>query len=166
MSFPRRSCSGAVRSEARPSLDKGRGRTRTWGQFMKAHRDLLCGCDFFTVEALGLTGTVRYMVFFAIVVKTARRRPLESPPFPRTKARGGHCERPPGAATCRSRSPSCRIFGTHRRRPGGTGGYSSSTTIGKRRLPQVPGLASKTPAHTVPHLAQAPPSLSPQATTS
>jgi transposase len=47
-----------------------REKTRTWGQFMKAHWDSLCGCDFFTVEALGLTGTVRYMVFFAIVVKT------------------------------------------------------------------------------------------------
>jgi transposase len=47
-----------------------REKTRTWGQFMKAHWDSLCGCDFFTVEALGLTGTVRYMVFFVIVVKT------------------------------------------------------------------------------------------------
>jgi len=37
---------------------------------MKAHWDSLCGCDFFTVEALGLTGTIRYMVFFVIVVKT------------------------------------------------------------------------------------------------
>ena len=37
---------------------------------MKTHWDSLCGCDFFGVEALGLTGTVRYMVFFAIVVKT------------------------------------------------------------------------------------------------
>jgi hypothetical protein len=30
----------------------------------------LCGCDFFTVEVLGLTGTIRYMVLFVIVVKT------------------------------------------------------------------------------------------------
>jgi putative transposase len=37
---------------------------------MKAHWDSLCGCDFFTIESLGLTGTVRYMVFFAIVVQT------------------------------------------------------------------------------------------------
>ena len=37
---------------------------------MKAHWDSLCGCDFFAVEALGLTGTVRYMVFFVIVLKT------------------------------------------------------------------------------------------------
>jgi hypothetical protein len=31
-----------------------------------AHWDSLCGCDFFSVEALSLTGTVRYMVFFVI----------------------------------------------------------------------------------------------------
>jgi putative transposase len=47
-----------------------RRKTRTWKQFIKAHWDALCGCDFFTVEALGLTGTVRYLVFFVIVVKT------------------------------------------------------------------------------------------------
>lgn len=47
-----------------------RKKKRTWKQFMKAHWDSLCGCDFFAVEALGLTGTVRYMVFFVIVVKT------------------------------------------------------------------------------------------------
>jgi len=47
-----------------------REKTRTWKHFMKAHWDSLCGCDFFTIEALGLTGTVRYMVFFVMVVKT------------------------------------------------------------------------------------------------
>jgi transposase len=47
-----------------------REKARTWKQFIQAHWDSLCGCDFFTVEALGLTGTVRYMVFFVIVVKT------------------------------------------------------------------------------------------------
>jgi putative transposase len=47
-----------------------REKTRTWKDFMKAHWDSLCGCDFFTIEVLGLTGTVRYMVFFVIVVKT------------------------------------------------------------------------------------------------
>jgi hypothetical protein len=52
--------------EPAPERDK----TRTWKQFMKAHWDSLCGCDFFTVEALGLAGTVRYMVFFVIAVKT------------------------------------------------------------------------------------------------
>jgi len=47
-----------------------REKKRTWKQFMKAHWDSPCGCDFFAVEALGLTGTVRYMVFFVIVLKS------------------------------------------------------------------------------------------------
>ena len=47
-----------------------RERRRTWKQFIKAHWDSLCGCDFFSVEVLGLRGTVRYLVFFAIVLKT------------------------------------------------------------------------------------------------
>ena len=47
-----------------------RKKKRTWEQFIKAHWDSLCGCDFFMVEALGLTGTIRYMVFFVIVAKT------------------------------------------------------------------------------------------------
>jgi hypothetical protein len=37
---------------------------------MKAHWDSLCACDFFSVEALGINGTVRYMVFFVMAVKT------------------------------------------------------------------------------------------------
>jgi hypothetical protein len=36
-----------------------------------SHWDTLCACDFFSVEALGITGTVRYMVFFVT------GRPLE-----------------------------------------------------------------------------------------
>ena len=47
-----------------------REKSLMWKKFIKAHWDSLCGCDFFTVETLGLTGTVRYMVFFVIVVKT------------------------------------------------------------------------------------------------
>ena len=47
-----------------------REKSRTWKQFMKTHWDSLCGCDFFTVEALGFTGTIRYMVFFVVAVKT------------------------------------------------------------------------------------------------
>jgi hypothetical protein len=56
--------------EAGIELAPERENTRTWGQFMKAHWDSMCGCDFFTVEALSLTGTIHYMVFFVIVVKT------------------------------------------------------------------------------------------------
>ena len=43
---------------------------RTWKRFMKMHWDTLYACDFFSVEALGLFGTVRYMVFFVIQLKT------------------------------------------------------------------------------------------------
>jgi hypothetical protein len=31
---------------------------------MTSHWDTLCACDFFSVEAMGITGTVRSMVFF------------------------------------------------------------------------------------------------------
>jgi hypothetical protein len=47
-----------------------REKKRTWNQFIKAHWDSLYGCDFFAVEALGLGGTVRYLVFFVIALKT------------------------------------------------------------------------------------------------
>ena len=47
-----------------------RGKKRTWKRFMKMHWDSLYACDFFSVEALGLFGTVRYMIFFVIQIKT------------------------------------------------------------------------------------------------
>ena len=47
-----------------------REKTRTWKQFVKSHWDTLYACDFFSVEALGITGTVRYMVFFVIDLKS------------------------------------------------------------------------------------------------
>jgi len=47
-----------------------REKKRTWKQFIKAHWDSLYGCDFFAVEALGLGGPVRYLVFFVISLKT------------------------------------------------------------------------------------------------
>ena len=37
---------------------------------MKSHWDTLCACDFFSVEALGAFGTVLYMVFFVIELKS------------------------------------------------------------------------------------------------
>ena len=51
-----------------------REKKRTWKQFKKSHWDTLCACDFFSVEALGPFGTVRYMVFFVIELK---RRAVE-----------------------------------------------------------------------------------------
>jgi len=47
-----------------------RERKRTWKRFMKSHWDTLCACDFFSVEALGAFGTVWYMVFFVIELKS------------------------------------------------------------------------------------------------
>jgi putative transposase len=47
-----------------------REKKRTWKQFMSMHWDTLCACDFFSVEALGTFGTVRYMVFFVIEIKS------------------------------------------------------------------------------------------------
>ena len=51
---------------ATPVADPGREKKRTWKRFMKRHWDTLNTCDFFSVEALGAFGTVRYMVFFII----------------------------------------------------------------------------------------------------
>ena len=47
-----------------------RDRKRTWRQFMRSHSESLYACDFFSVEPLGLFGSVRYMVFFVMEVKT------------------------------------------------------------------------------------------------
>jgi transposase len=47
-----------------------REKKRTWKQFLKMHWDTLYACDFFSVEALSPFGTVRYMVFFVIEIKS------------------------------------------------------------------------------------------------
>jgi len=47
-----------------------RNRKRTWKHFLKSHWETLYACDFFSVEVLGMFGTVRYMVFFVIEVKS------------------------------------------------------------------------------------------------
>ena len=47
-----------------------REKKRTWKQFMKMHWESLYACDFFSVEVLGIFGTVRHMVFFVIEIKT------------------------------------------------------------------------------------------------
>ena len=44
--------------------------TRTWAHFLKSHWETLYACDFFSVETLGVSGTVRQMVFFVIEIKT------------------------------------------------------------------------------------------------
>lgn len=44
----------------------------TWTTFIKSHWESLAACDFFTVEALGLKGLVRYFVYFVIDLATRR----------------------------------------------------------------------------------------------
>ncbi len=51
-----------------------RKRKRTWAKFLKSHWETLYACDFFSVEALSVVGTVRHMVFFVMQVKTGAVR--------------------------------------------------------------------------------------------
>ena len=44
----------------------------TWKTFIKSHWDSIAACDFFSVEAWGLNGLTRYMVFFVIDLATRR----------------------------------------------------------------------------------------------
>src|ERR1019366_6895816 len=43
-------------------------RKRTWKHFLNSHWDTLYACDFFSVEVLGVFGTIRHMVFFVMEV--------------------------------------------------------------------------------------------------
>jgi putative transposase len=47
-----------------------RHRKRTWKQFLRSHWETFYACDFFSAEVLSVFGTVRYMVFFVMEVKT------------------------------------------------------------------------------------------------
>ncbi len=49
-----------------------RGRQIPWTTFLKAHLGSIAATDFFTVEALTLTGLVRYFVLFVIDIETRR----------------------------------------------------------------------------------------------
>jgi transposase InsO family protein len=44
----------------------------SWKDFLRSHWESMAACDFFTVEAWGLTGLTRYMVFFVIDMATRR----------------------------------------------------------------------------------------------
>jgi len=44
----------------------------TWKTFIQSHWDSIAACDFFSVEAWGLKGLTRYLVFFVIDVSTRR----------------------------------------------------------------------------------------------
>jgi len=47
-----------------------RTRKRTWKHVLRSHWETLYACDFFAVESLGVFGTVRYMVFFVIELRS------------------------------------------------------------------------------------------------
>jgi putative transposase len=47
-----------------------REKKRTWKEFLRSHWDSLYACDFFSVEAFGGFGTVRFMVLFVMEVRT------------------------------------------------------------------------------------------------
>ena len=44
----------------------------TWKTFLKSHWESIAACDFLTVEAWGLKGLTRYLVFFVIDLSTRR----------------------------------------------------------------------------------------------
>jgi transposase InsO family protein len=44
----------------------------TWNTFIKSHWESIAACDFFSVEAWGLKGLTRYMVFFVIELATRK----------------------------------------------------------------------------------------------
>jgi len=49
-----------------------RSRTTSWRDFISAHKDVLAGADFFTVEVLTLRGLVTYYVLFFIHLESRR----------------------------------------------------------------------------------------------
>jgi putative transposase len=55
-------------SKGRPAPE--RHRKRTWARLLRGHWATLYACDFFSVEVLGVFGTVRYVVFFVMCIRT------------------------------------------------------------------------------------------------
>jgi putative transposase len=49
-----------------------RSKRTSWTAFLRAHRDAIAACDFFTVEALTWTGITRFYVIFVIALQTRR----------------------------------------------------------------------------------------------
>jgi hypothetical protein len=52
--------------------DPDRPYKTTWKTFLASHWDSIAACDFFSIEAWGLKGLTRYMVFFVIDLSTRR----------------------------------------------------------------------------------------------
>jgi putative transposase len=59
-----------ILSEAGLEPEPERIRKRTWKHFLRSHWETLYACDFFAVESLGVLGTVRYMVYFVIELRS------------------------------------------------------------------------------------------------
>jgi putative transposase len=62
--------------------DPDRPYKSTWKEFLKSHWESLAACDFFSVEAWGLKGLTRYLVFFE---STWRRGGSRSPASMKTQ---------------------------------------------------------------------------------
>jgi hypothetical protein len=61
---------GSILADAGVEPAPERNRKRTWAHFLKSHWETLYACDFFSVEVLGVFGTVRHMVLFVMCIKT------------------------------------------------------------------------------------------------
>ena len=59
-----------------------RQKTTTWKEFIRAHRDVLAGTDFFTAEVWTLRGLVTYYVLSVMHVSTRRVHIAGLTPFP------------------------------------------------------------------------------------
>ncbi|HYY72649.1 MAG TPA: helix-turn-helix domain-containing protein [Candidatus Bathyarchaeia archaeon] len=59
-----------------------RKQTVSWKAFIRSHRDVLVGMDFFTTEVLTLTGLLTYYVLFFIHLETRRVRLAGFTPYP------------------------------------------------------------------------------------
>lgn len=59
-----------ILSEADVEPAPERTRKRTWKHFLQTHWEALYACDFFAVETVGVFGTVRFMVFFVMELRS------------------------------------------------------------------------------------------------
>jgi hypothetical protein len=59
-----------------------RKQTVSWKDFIRSHRDVLVGMDFFTAEVLTLKGLMTYYVLFFIHLKTRRVSLVGFTPYP------------------------------------------------------------------------------------
>ena len=64
----------ASRSEAQAN--------RSWKDFIRSHRDVLVGMDFFTTEVLTLKGLMTYYVLFFIQLESRRVSLAGFTPYP------------------------------------------------------------------------------------